>query len=221
MEKRPMRIIRTHFAVLLLLLCMSLVLTSANVSAQSLQAGGSKSSALIPADQVKVRVIDLNTDQADALLPEAGLDASWVQGNTVLLEKPTALTANPLGFAGVVTIPASASLPGGNGGWIHFAIPTPVLSSGARAKLVRVLFHIRSINAAVATVDVWDGDSRLIHAEGTGVTSGLLVYELPTPVAVYRGIDLSLYVRGCLFVSPPGCDERSIQIVAVGADFTR
>lgn len=133
------------------------------------------------------------------------LYASWVHGNSVLLERHNAPAAkdksgvlssflrsdgdlvrhpNRLGVAClrigwaarfvVWDLKTFRDTPRSGSFWCHYAVPTPVLEAGRRAKADLVLINYESsdINAlSLAAVHVWDGNRR-IFADDSPVISG-------------------------------------------------
>ncbi|GEM_PF-5156213 len=225
MTKKPSPI--KSSATALLIFFLSTILMSLGLSAQAWQRDGTRISAQVTPENVTVRIVDLETHRTEVQAKALPLDASWVHGSNIQLEQPTALKLVHYGYGTVVTVPASATAPGGNSGWIHFAIPTPVLVEGARAKLLRVLLSFDG-DAVIDRVDVWDGPYRILANPmsppmgGSHVGLGdLAVFEFSDPPSIFFGVGISIHVRGCTFVDPPGCDHRTIQFAAAGADFTR
>jgi hypothetical protein len=215
----------THsFAFILLLVALSISLMSPSFPIQAIQSEQSKISAHVSPDSVTVRVFDIDNNQPDALLPQAGTDASWVHGHSLTLEQPTSLTLTCLGYGGVVTIPATPTVAGGHSGWLHLAIPTPVLVGSVRAKLNRVLFHYKPdpSGGIIDRVHVWDGANRIYVNDNLTLwgSEQLATFNFTEPPSIWRGVGISIHVRGCMFFSPPGCDANTIQFISAGADFT-
>jgi hypothetical protein len=89
------------------------------------------------------------------------LDASWVHGNSIHLEQPTAISINYFGFGGMLTLPAANRFT--IGGWVHFAISSPTLEDGVRSKLNQVLISHEG-TATIDSIDVWDGPNKIARA---------------------------------------------------------
>jgi hypothetical protein len=175
----------------------------------------------LPQD-VTVEIIDLETYQAEAI--EQPMDASWVHGNGITLENPRGgrqrLTINHFGWGTDITIPPN------EGGWIHFAIPTPVLTQSARAKLVCVLLafdtEFEGGGGAVDQIDVWDGAFRILAMPLNPPLTGdhfrlerLVRLHFSEPPYMLFGLGLSVHV-----VNNTN-STRTLRIISAGADFTR
>lgn len=109
------------------------------------------------------------------------------------------------------------------GYWFHFGIPTPVISAGSRARLLRVFTMWDATDGVLPlAMHVWDGPSRvatLPFASGRGrsglagtgdLVDGITRFNLPAPHTVIFGIGLSIGVAfqrdGDITFSTAGAD---------------
>lgn len=127
------------------------------------------------------------------------LYASWTHGNSVLLERRGAPSASSKGtvnsvFRGdpgdiidlgghagaaclrmgwgarfVIYDTGDENRPKSGSFWCHYAIPTPVIEAGSRAKADTVLINYETNNPRNINIDavhVWDGNKRIFAADG-------------------------------------------------------
>ena len=152
------------------------------------------------------------------------LYASWTHGNAVTVQSPENLV-DPDWHTGwgadLLIKPATET-------WFHLPIPTPVIVSDARSKLVRVflLFEVDPGMGAIRKVHVWDGvfnpqefnDLDLTGEHRRGV-DGFNTFTLDTPHTVRFGVSVSF-----LFVAAAGIDSpvppAHLLVAAAGGDFS-
>jgi len=81
--------------------------------------------------------------------------AAWIHGTSVQFENQSwAARALRQGFFTTVT-PSDDD----HGGWVHFAIPTPVIVNNERLKAQAVMIRFTTgSKASIGAVHVWDGE---------------------------------------------------------------
>ncbi|WP_024773057.1 hypothetical protein [Aquimarina macrocephali] len=121
--------------------------------------------------------------------------------------------------------------------WCHYAIPTPVIEEGSRARIRRVEINYESTmisEISVGAVEVWDGN-RLIHEEtnpgrsGVGINGGitgstrdfrnvpeeenvLIIDDIPDQF-IFFGLSVSIKIEA------NNAKDDYLEIRSVGADF--
>jgi hypothetical protein len=147
---------------------------------------------------------------------------SWVHGLSVQPEDPSRI-------ASLVRRGFQAQLRTYGQTWIHFAIPTPAIQSGARLRLHRVMVlwdtdrvsytsPPQPIGARMLAVHVWDADNKVaefgeVQTIGQFLPSG--VYEranpfyIPNTPYVYYGTGVSILIDAPV----------SINLKSVGGDY--
>ena len=156
----------------------------------------------------------------------------WVHGNNA------AIQLNELGRDGMdpegipwtsliglrkgwgVTYRCQGTAPPGLGYWFHFAIPTPVIKDGVRAKFRRAfVLYSTDQGVTLSSVHVYDGASRIYARDGLAVGgdhSGLPLetdinaFDLPGQ-EVFFGVGISAYFY---FAS-----DANVTLNSAGIDF--
>jgi hypothetical protein len=136
--------------------------------------------------------------------------ASWTHGNSVLAEGPNPLTVERLGFGGRVSPNSQRST-----GWVHFAIPTPVIVDEVRLNIDSFLARFQTGSAGkIIRVDAYDGETQLISiAQDLSGSLQTKRWDVPSHPQVLWGLDLSLL---CEFANTGG--EAWVLFHAAGAD---
>ncbi|KAI5776398.1 hypothetical protein EDC01DRAFT_792128 [Geopyxis carbonaria] len=137
--------------------------------------------------------------------------AAWTHGVDVQLEDKT-WSALRQGF-GTQVRPAS----GATSGWVHFAVPTPVLVDGARLKAgAGMARFLTGANAQIIGFHVYDGEKRILARDGLSYKGALqMVREvLPNNPEVLWGTEISL----CVQFQGNGA-EAYVNFVSAGIDF--
>ena len=151
------------------------------------------------------------------------VSSSWTHGVSVQIEDPSQIASlSRRGFAAQLRTYSQT--------WVHFAIPTPVIQSGTRLRLQRVmlLWSTDQVTyslppqafAYVRALHVWDGDKKLAEFGGfntighctTTIGCGYEVinpFNIPGAPYVNYGIVVSLLID-----APVGVNLKS-----VGGDF--
>jgi hypothetical protein len=196
--------------------CISTTLTDPHSSAQTLPNGDSKVPAPATTTSAKLRVIDVNSDFAEALMPQAGVDQQWVHGNNIHLEDAPVVSMAHYGYGSHLTI---GSGPPGTGAWVHFSVPTPRRIDGGFSSLNRVMV-VYNGDAKIDRIDVWDAGHRRIVAMPVNLTGNSIAFLEFSPAEGFSfGIGISVHViLGC---GKEFCDSKTMLFTAAGADFTR
>lgn len=164
----------------------------------------------------------------------AGLTASWVHGNAVVMEHPPqedggVFDFNHFGWGSQIVMRPGFSR------WFHISIPTPVLLDGTRMKLIRVFLQFSQIrgfarSGSIQDAHLWDGQDRIAKLSDndfkqTGFASlgpAFRTYELPRSREWFFGVGLSFLLSGAgnvggVFVD--NSDAPVMVIASAGADF--
>ena len=139
-----------------------------------------------------------------------GLQASWTNGVDVALEANN-LSALRQGF-GTTLRPS----PGNTSGWVHFAIPTPVILNNVRVKAGQALVRFTTgPQGSIGAFHVYDGETKIAQENGLDLTGTLQVatQQLGRPEVLW-GTGISLLVN----FSGTGPDAW-VQVIAAGIDF--
>jgi hypothetical protein len=92
------------------------------------------------------------------------LHASWVHGNAVTVENPGSLDrVGHFGWGGDMAIKP------GQSSWFHVPLPTPVIVSDVRSKLIRVFVMFKADSCSIRNVHVYDGSSKVQEFKQTNV----------------------------------------------------
>jgi hypothetical protein len=151
------------------------------------------------------------------------MNASWVHGNALTVESPENLSrVGHFGWG------ADLAIQPGKSSWFHLPLPTPVITSDARANLVRVFVMFKSDTGAgsIRNVHVYDGSSKVQEFNGlnlsgehrTGV-DGQNAFNLSAPHRVAWGIGVSFFFQAATGIDSPIPPARLI-ISAAGGDYT-
>lgn len=160
--------------------------------------------------------------------------ASWVHGNTVVLEDPNNILVKRRGGGTELQFGPTAVSPPGT--WCHIAIPTPVIVNDVRLKVQKVFLLFQTgQHAAIDNLHVFDGPRRIFamdvvpggnsSARRTGNHSQALdaqnTFALPAPLEVSFGLSISFTFRPvALTTSGTTIDpEGKLLITSAGADF--
>lgn len=140
------------------------------------------------------------------------MQSTWTHGSGVVLEsKPS---WNVLRQAFFSTIRPSR---GDYAGWVHFAIPTPVVFDGRRlkAKTAYVRFATGS-TAAITHFHVFDGEAKIASFDDVDLRGGIYdkTMQLPNAGIVKYGVGISLKLE----FSGTG-ESDFIRLVSAGIDF--
>lgn len=139
-----------------------------------------------------------------------GLQASWTNGVAVALEN-SSWSALRQGF-GTTVRPSNES----TSGWVHFAIPTPVILSNVRVKAGQALVRFSTgPQASIGAFHVYDGERKIAEQNGLHLTGTLQVasQQLGRPEVLWgTGISVLLSFTG---TGP----DAWVQLIAAGIDF--
>ena len=140
-------------------------------------------------------------------------NATWIHGNSALIEHPTRVDSQRYyGFFNRIIGKANTT------NWIHFALPTPVIEDGRR--LVMDRFMLRASTGSAATlrdVHIRDGE-RVVALLNEVNRSGNLSFEkfgVASMAAVRWGISVSL---GFDFGSGSSA-RRRVDLISAGFDY--
>jgi hypothetical protein len=139
-----------------------------------------------------------------------GLQASWTNGVDVALESRS-WSALRQGF-GTTVRPSNES----TSGWVHFAIPTPVILSNVRVKAGQALIRFSTgPQATIGAFHVYDGEKKIAEQNGLSLSGNLQVatQQLGRPQILWgTGISVLLNFNGT-------GQDAWVQLIAAGIDF--
>jgi hypothetical protein len=139
-----------------------------------------------------------------------GLQASWTNGVDVALENRS-WSALRQGF-GTTIRPSNETI----SGWVHFAIPTPVILSGVRVKAGQALVRFSTgSQASIGAIHVYDGETKIAEQNGTKFQGNLQLatLQLGRPEVKWgTGISVLLNFTGTT-------SDAWVQLIAAGIDF--
>ncbi len=104
--------------------------------------------------------------------------------------------------------------------WFHFAIPTPVIKDGNRAKFLRAfVLYLADPGVTLGSVHVWDGANRIFNRDGLAVggdhsaaplENDINMFVLPK-IEVFYGVGISVLFNFT--------DAASVTLYSAGIDF--
>lgn len=142
--------------------------------------------------------------------------ASWTHGTSVQVETPQTVKSITR-YAFFTRIVGKK----GQGTWVHFAIPTPVIADGQRLRLESAMIRFRSASphACIAHFHVCDGEERFFMHDHINIAQDWgtpLHREVIRPERVLLwGIGISLYLQ----FNGNTDAENTIELAAAGGDF--
>jgi hypothetical protein len=151
-----------------------------------------------------------------------GFHASWVHGNALTVENPENL--DRVGHFGWG---ADMVMKNGKSSWFHVALPTPVIVSDARSKLIRVfLMYETEGGGSILNVHVYDGsfkvqefnNLRIGGKRRLSLDSGN-TFDLANPHTVIFGIGVSFLYRAA-FAATVTIPPSRLILAAAGGDYT-
>jgi len=137
--------------------------------------------------------------------------AAWTHGLSVELENRS-WGALRQAF-GTQIIPSNES----TFGWIHFAIPTPVIVDGARLKAVQAGIRFSTGSGAkITNFHVYDGENKIAEYNNIAYTGALQTQFQPVTGSpqIFWGTGISLGVR----FDGTGSNDW-VEVVSAGIDF--
>jgi hypothetical protein len=157
---------------------------------------------------------DMLRDAASEASTDAPLAfASWIHGTCLHVEHPANLE-----WVYRAGMWARVLGKGGTGNWLHFNIPTPVITGGVRRKLdsVMLYFQTGSVASILRHVHVYDGPHRIATHENVNFTGAAQWrrFMVPNQPPIYWGINITVGVE---FLA--GSYSRDMWFFAAGADF--
>ena len=139
--------------------------------------------------------------------------AAWIHGTSVQFEnKSWEVRSLRQGFFATV-VPSNEN----TSGWVHFAIPTPVIVNNVRLKAQSAMIRFTTgPQASIGAVHVWDGETKLFEHNGVNYKGNLqFVREvIPGMPEVKWGVGISVLVN----FNGRGPDAW-IQLISAGVDF--
>ena len=139
--------------------------------------------------------------------------ASWIHGTSVHFENQSwAARALRQAFFTTVT-PSNES----SSGWVHFAIPTPVIVNGTRSKAQSGIIRFSTgSQASIRSFHIYDGETRILANDSLNLTGNIQIHRevINGTPDVQWGIGISLQ----LFFNGTGPDAW-VQLVSAGMDF--
>jgi hypothetical protein len=139
--------------------------------------------------------------------------AAWTHGTSVQFENHSwALRSLRQGFYTTVTPSNDVT-----SGWVHFAIPTPVIVNGVRLKAESAMIRFTTgPQASIGAIHVWDGETKLYERNGTNYKGkNQFVREvISNRPEVKWGTGISVLVN----FNGTGADAY-VQLISAGIDF--
>jgi hypothetical protein len=108
----------------------------------------------------------------------------------------------------------------GQNTWVHFPVPTPTMSNGARTKAEAALVSFRTrSHATVHEVIVYDGEKRIAEHMGINLKGDHLDgrFEIPNTPEVTQGLNITVGVT--FDNNAPDVRAMQIEIVGAGIEF--
>jgi Matrixin/Putative peptidoglycan binding domain len=141
--------------------------------------------------------------------------ASWIHGTTGVVENPERLTLQqPLGWGLRIKGKPSSST------WVHFAIPTPVITDGDRNAIGPCILRMRTGGSAavVRDVHIYDGETRVAAHDGVRLSGDIPFAKFGVAHApeVRWGVGISIGVE---FGTSSSTDGLMIEFFSAGCDF--
>ncbi len=137
--------------------------------------------------------------------------ASWIHGTAVELENKSWSAAR---YGPWTTVrPSNES----TSGWVHFAIPAPVVVNGVRVKAQSVMLRFSTgPHATIGAIHVYDGEKKILNLNGTNYHGSLQYVRevIPKTPEVHSGLGISLYLN----FNGNGHDAY-VQLISAGIDF--
>ncbi|EOW9526596.1 DUF6623 family protein [Bacillus cytotoxicus] len=140
------------------------------------------------------------------------LTAMWTHGNAVVPETPELLDRyTRLGFGTQVTLRRDTNQ------WFHVPMPSPVILSGVRPKLRRVIILGNSdVSSCIRRVHIFDGSNRMQDHSVLICGNKLEVKPQNTiqtgSLSIYYGLGISMFIESINF-------SASYFFAAFGADW--
>jgi len=137
--------------------------------------------------------------------------AAWVHGVGLILEDKS-WSADNAGWGNVI-YPSNTS----RSGWVHFAIPTPVIVEDRRLTPTQVGLRVATGSKATITqIVAHDGEKQIAAFTGLKLTGSLntYYYQIPSPPQVLWGTEISVLVT----FSDRSSDAWA-EFVSAGIDF--
>ena len=139
--------------------------------------------------------------------------AAWIHGTSVQFEnKSWEVRSLRQGFFTTV-VPSNEA----TSGWVHFAIPTPVIVNDVRLKAQSALIRFTTgPQASIGAFHVFDGETRIFQHNETNYKGNLQVVRevIPGTPEVKWGTGISLLVN----FNGTGPDAW-VQLITAGIDF--
>jgi hypothetical protein len=147
------------------------------------------------------------------------LHASWVHGNALTVEDPSALERDGHNGWGrdLAFVPGKAS-------WLHIPLPTPVIVADNRTTVQRFFLLFKAESCEIRDVHIFDGSSKVqeiggLHAQGEHRTGldGMNTFNLAAMHTVAFGMGITFRVQASI-----GFDTRiktRFILATAGADF--
>jgi hypothetical protein len=142
--------------------------------------------------------------------------SSWIHGHSLSLEDHS-WSVTKRGFTATVTTSLTS-----RSGWIHFAIPTPVIVNDKRLKFGQALILFRTgSKATIDTVLVYDGETVVGNFPNLGLRSITAVsknWPIPGNKQAYWGSGITVKV---IFGDDVGPDTTGawVDFISVGIDY--
>ena len=139
--------------------------------------------------------------------------AMWIHGHSIRIEYPDRMEEETRRIGGYIRLVGRA----GTSNWFHAAVPTAVIVEGNRLRIDSVMLRFRTSGAAVTSVHVYDGATRIASHDGLSLSPyawALERFEVTGEPEIRWGLGLS-------FKGEFGSGgHRRIEVASAGADFT-
>jgi len=139
--------------------------------------------------------------------------AAWIHGTSVQLENSSwSNLALRQGFFTTLR-PSNES----TSGWVHFAIPTPVIVNDARLRAHSALIRFTTgRQASIGAIHIFDGEKKIHERNGLNLQGTLQLVREPISKSqrVHWGTGVSILVN-----FNDGSSDAFIQLIGAGIDF--
>ena len=139
--------------------------------------------------------------------------AAWIHGTSVQFENKSWEVRSLRQGHFTTVIPSNEATIG----WVHFAIPTPVIVNDVRLKAQSAMIRFTTgPQASIRAVRVWDGETFLYGKDGVDYKGNLQVIQelIPGVPEVKWGVGISILVD----FNGTGPDAW-IRLISAGVDF--
>ena len=139
--------------------------------------------------------------------------AVWIHGTSVQIENHSWAARSHRQGLFTTVIPSNET----TSGWVHFAIPTPVIVNNVRLKAQSAMVHFTTgQQASIGSVHVWDGETILYVKDQVNYKGNRAVVQevIPNMPEVNWGVGISVLVN----FNGTGPDAW-IRLIGAGVEF--